>query len=60
MAGFLLNLDKWGVVRNYQAFAKKLFKRLLVPYYLAELLWYPFHVFKEEYFGHLLRIIFYS
>ena len=33
---------------------------MLLPYYLAELLWYPFHVLKEEYFGHLLRIIFYS
>lgn len=41
MAGFLLNLDKWGGIKNYQSFAKKIFKRLLVPYYLAEFLWYP-------------------
>ena len=40
-AGFLLNLNKWGGAENFNAFAAKLFKRLLVPYYLAELLWYP-------------------
>lgn len=40
-AGFLLNLNKWGGANNFNAFAAKLFKRLLVPYYLAELLWYP-------------------
>ena len=33
---------------------------MLVPYYLANLLWYPFLVVKEHYFGHLLKIIFYS
>ena len=38
---YLLNLDKWGGGQNYQSFVKKLFKRLLLPYYLAELLWYP-------------------
>jgi len=38
MAGFLLNLNKWGGAENFNAFAAKLFKRLLVPYYLAELL----------------------
>ncbi|MBR2775108.1 MAG: acyltransferase family protein [Selenomonadaceae bacterium] len=41
MAGYLLNFNKWGGVGNYKSFAKKLFKRLLLPYYLAELLWYP-------------------
>ena len=41
MAGFLLNLNKWGGAENFKAFASKLFKRLLVPYYIAELLWYP-------------------
>lgn len=40
-AGFLLNLDKWGGDKNFRPFAAKLFKRLLVPYYVAELLWYP-------------------
>ncbi len=40
-AGFLLNLNKWGGAINFRPFAAKLFKRLLVPYYLAELLWYP-------------------
>ena len=60
MAGFLLNLDKWGGVDNYKAFTTKLIKRLLIPYYLAEFLWYPIFIFKEYYFGHLSRIIFYS
>ena len=41
MAGFLLNLDKWGGAENYKAFTMKLVKRLLLPYYLAEILWYP-------------------
>ena len=41
MAGFLLNLDKWGGAENYKKFLTKLFNRLLVPYYLAELLFYP-------------------
>lgn len=40
-AGFLLNLDKWGGDKNFRPFAAKLFKRLLVPYYVAEILWYP-------------------
>ena len=57
MAGFLLNLNKWGGV--YKNFSLKLFKRLLVPYYLANFLWYPFLVAKEACFGHLLKIIFY-
>lgn len=41
MAGFLLNLNKWSGAENYKNFSSKLFKRLLVPYYLAEILWYP-------------------
>ena len=40
-AGFLLNLSKWGGAENFSKFSAKLFKRLFVPYYLAELLWYP-------------------
>lgn len=52
-AGFLLNLDKWGGDKNFRPFAAKLFKRLLVPYYVAEILWYPiwFVVCREG--GHL-------
>lgn len=45
---------------NYKNFSSKLVKRLLLPYYLAQFLWYPFLVMKEHYFGHLLKIIFYS
>ena len=41
IAGFLLNFEKWGGAENYKAFATKLVKRLLVPYYLSEFLWYP-------------------
>ena len=41
MAGFLLNLDKWGGKNNYKAFRTKLINRLLVPYYSAEILSYP-------------------
>ena len=37
-SGFLLNLDKWGGAENYKPFADKLVRRLLVPYYLAEIL----------------------
>ena len=40
-AGFLLNLSKWGGAENFRPFAAKLFNRLLVPYYVAEILWYP-------------------
>ena len=59
MSGFLLNVGKWGG-DNHKSFTNKLVKRLLVPYYLANFLWYPFLVAKEHYFGHLLKIIFYS
>ena len=40
-AGFLLNLNKWGGAVNYKLFTTKLVKRLLMPYFFAELLWYP-------------------
>lgn len=40
-AGFLLNLKKWSGAENFKPFVEKLFRRLLVPYYLAEILWYP-------------------
>ena len=45
MAGFLLNFDKWGGKENYKKFLVKLFKRLLLPYYLAELLFFPIWYF---------------
>jgi len=41
MAGYLLNLDKWGGAKNFKNFLTKLFKRLLVPYYLANILFFP-------------------
>ena len=40
-AGYLLNLNKWGGSNNFKKFALKLFKRLLVPYYLANILFFP-------------------
>ena len=58
LAGYLLNLDKWGGAENFRPFAAKLFKRLLVPYFLAEILWYPiwFVVCHEAgYLNHLQR-----
>lgn len=41
LAGYLLNLDKWGGAKNFKKFLTKLFKRLLVPYYLANILFFP-------------------
>ncbi|MBQ6005183.1 MAG: acyltransferase family protein [Selenomonadaceae bacterium] len=41
LAGYLLNLNKWGGSNNFKKFALKLFKRLLVPYYLANILFFP-------------------
>ena len=52
MAGFLLNLDKWGGAENFKAFTAKLFKRLIVPYYIAEILWYPIWFFAGHVMGH--------
>ena len=40
MAGFFLNLNKWGGAENFRPFVTKLFRRLLVPYFIAEILWY--------------------
>lgn len=45
---------------KYKSFEAKLVKRLLVPYFLAELLCYPFFIAKEYYLGHISRIIFYT
>ena len=53
MAGFLLNFEKWGGAENYKAFATKLVKRLLVPYYLANFLWYPIWFVLCRELGHL-------
>lgn len=39
MAGYLLNTAKWS--RRWQDFKSKLNRRLLVPYFLANFLWYP-------------------
>ena len=41
MAGYLLNIHQWGGVENYKKFAMKLIKRLLLPYFIAEILFYP-------------------
>ncbi|MBQ6130733.1 MAG: acyltransferase family protein [Selenomonadaceae bacterium] len=52
MAGYLLDLSKWGGAENFKKFATKLFKRLLVPYYLAEILWYPIWFSAGHVMGH--------
>ena len=55
-AGFLLNLNRWGGAENFKPFATKLFRRLLVPYFLAEILWYPIWFFvchKAGFLNHL-------
>ncbi|MBQ4404143.1 MAG: acyltransferase family protein [Selenomonadaceae bacterium] len=41
IAGYLLNLSKWGGADNFKKFSAKLFKRLLMPYFIAEILFYP-------------------
>ena len=53
MAGYLLNFEKWGGAENYRAFATKLFKRLLVPYYLANILFFPIWFVVCHETGHL-------
>lgn len=55
-AGFLLNLSKWGGAENFKKFAAKLFKRLLVPYYVAEILWYPIWFWAGHVMGHTAYI----
>ena len=39
MAGYVLNTEKWS--SNLWDFTKRLTKRLILPYFLAELIWYP-------------------
>ena len=59
MAGFLLNLDKWGGVKNYKTFVSKLVKRLLMVCYKLEYLRYmwgwtnenPLFAFVEIFIG---------
>lgn len=41
ISGFLLNLDKWGKSGAFFPFVAKLAKRLLMPFYVAEFLFYP-------------------
>lgn len=41
IAGFFLNLSKWGASENFRPFVTKLFKRMIIPYFIANLLWYP-------------------
>ena len=53
MAGYLLNLEKWGGAENYKKFSAKLFKRLLLPYYLANFLCYPIWFVVCHEMGHL-------
>lgn len=53
MAGYLLNLDKWGGAENFKSFAAKLFKRLLVPYYLTNILFFPIWFVVCHELGHL-------
>lgn len=55
-AGYLLNLSKWGGSKNFMPFTTKLFKRLLVPYYIAEILWYPIWFFAGHVMGHAAYI----
>lgn len=56
VAGFLLNLDKWSGAEKFKDFMTKLFWRLLVPYYLAELLWYPIWLVAGHVLGHTAYI----
>ncbi len=56
MAGFLLNFDKWGGRDNFRPFVTKIFWRLIVPYYLAEILWYPIWFFAGHVMGHTAYI----
>ena len=56
MAGFLLNFSKWGGSENFRPFVTKLFWRLLVPYYLAEILWYPIWFVAGHIMGHTAYI----
>ena len=50
MAGYLLNTTKWE--GREKDFVVKLFKRLLIPYYLAEFLFYPIRFIAGDFLGH--------
>ena len=47
MAGYVLNVEKWS--QKFGDFTKKIAKRLLLPYIIAEVLWYPiWFIFSHE------------
>lgn len=57
MAGYVLNVEKWSP--NFEEFTKKIAKRLLLPYIVAEIIWYPiWFIFSHEmgFFTHLWRL----
>lgn len=57
MAGYVLNLEKWSPRSG--EFVEKIAKRLLLPYFIAEIIWYPiWFIFSHEmgFFNHLWRI----
>ena len=56
IAGYLLNFDKWSGAENFKNFSAKLFKRLFLPYYLAEILWYPIWFLAGHVMGHTAYI----
>ena len=57
MAGYVLNVEKWSA--NFEEFTKKIAKRLLLPYFIAEIIWYPiWFIFSHEmgFLTHLWRL----
>lgn len=57
MAGYVLNVDKWSP--NFGEFTKKLAKRLILPYFIAEIIWYPiWYIFSHQmgFLTHLWRL----
>ncbi len=57
ISGFLLNLSKWGQVGQFVPFVVKLVKRLIVPFYLAELLWYPLWLLRNALPGQMYPVL---
>lgn len=51
MAGYLLNTEKWS--RRWEGFISKLGRRLLIPYFLANILHYPIWFIFCHCFGRL-------
>ncbi len=54
MAGYVLNAEKWS--DNLRDFAKKTAKRLLLPYFLTELIWYPVWFVFSHRLGFMTRL----